>query len=162
MNNPFIRQCFEAFAQPLFGFAYRTLGDVERANDVVQESFLTLLKKGDHFTVKIAAKVFLFKTARFHMLNQGRDRWRQVLPLEETDGRTDQGTTQSDTTQAVREALSQLPEELLTPLLLKEYHGFKYAEIATMLEIPVGTVRSRLFRARTMMMKSLETMGGFP
>ena len=50
--------------------------------------------------------------------------------------------------QAVREALQQIPEDFRTPLVMKEIDGFSYEEISVILDIPMGTVRSRIFRAR--------------
>ena len=60
----------------------------------------------------------------------------------------------------VREALAQLAEEFRQPLVLKEIDGLAYEEIASILNIPIGTVRSRIFRARREMMERLERILG--
>jgi RNA polymerase sigma-70 factor (ECF subfamily) len=68
----------------------------------------------------------------------------------------DAKSKREDDVQALREALAKLPEEYRAPIVLREIEGANYERIAEILEIPVGTVRSRLHRARNALREALE------
>jgi RNA polymerase sigma-70 factor (ECF subfamily) len=143
---------------------YRTLrsvlGSAEDAQDACQETFLTAFQKLHLFGGRSAFYSWLFRIG-FNAAINCRRRRRSVASL---DALRDQSVEVSDrahpssppegplevreTQAAVRQALGELPEEFRTALVLKELEGLKYEEIAELQNCPIGTVRSRIFRAR--------------
>jgi RNA polymerase sigma-70 factor (ECF subfamily) len=105
-------------------------------------------------------------TAKNHLVAIGRKPLHYTLDVqdaEQTDPLTDlreldtpEGLAQSEEVrQAINGAINSLPEELRTAILLREIEGMSYEEIAQTMECPVGTVRSRIFRAREAIDKAI-------
>jgi len=144
----------------LFRTLRSVLGSAEDAQDACQETFLTAFQKLHLFGGRSAFYSWLFRIG-FNAAINSRRRRRSVASL---DALSDQSGDVSDpahlspppesplevqeTQAAVRQALDQLPEEFRTALVLKELEGLKYEEIAELQNCPIGTVRSRIFRAR--------------
>jgi len=81
-------------------------------------------------------------------LDQLRDAGGQIVEDPNSRGRPEHAIDQQERVQSVRDALQAIAVEFRQPLVLREMDGLSYEEIAEILEIPVGTVRSRIFRAR--------------
>lgn len=139
-----IQRSYQEDGPALYRFLFRSLQDEERSKELVQQCYLILLKKNPRLEAQ-EYKPYLFGIAKNliyeHWRKQGKTTYQPELEC------IDPGT-ENDVTYMVRQALSKIPEELRIILTLKEYHGFDYQELAKILTIPVGTVRSRLFRAR--------------
>lgn len=152
----------------IYGFALRlTQGDTDQAEDLVQETFLRAYRSWHTFERGTNAKAWLFTICRNTFLRERervgsrREYAETVLDMETRavtdahgphpekdffDGRIDD--------EVVR-AIDQLPEEFREVLVLSDLGDLRYAEIAEVLEIPVGTVKSRLFRARRVLQDAL-------
>lgn len=144
------------------------LNSREDALDAAQQGFVSAWQKLGAFRQDAAFYSWLYRIAMNAAISRKR---KQRVPTTSLDGYvdatgtnpTDQNvdadpTRQLDSTehvQLVREALAQLAEEFRQPLVLKEIDGLAYEEIATILDIPIGTVRSRIFRARREMLERL-------
>lgn len=143
---------------------YRTLrsvlGSAEDAQDVCQETFLTAFQKLHLFGGRSAFYSWLFRIG-FNAAINCRRRRRSTASLDALRDQCGDVADHShlssppesplevqETQTAVRQALNELPEEFRTALVLKELEGLKYEEIAEMQNCPIGTVRSRIFRAR--------------
>jgi RNA polymerase sigma-70 factor, ECF subfamily len=88
-------------------------------------------------------------------------RWREPFDLVEADAIAISGGQEIDRElQELRHGLEQLPDDRREILLLAHYHGRSYAEISHMLKIPVGTLRSRLTRARALLRRAVEGPNG--
>lgn len=138
---------FDAFYQEcaprLRAFLRQILGSPQAADDIVQDTFVALWKRPNGFQPgRGSLRAYLYGIAR----NRAAEWWRGQRPL---DIAVDQPSKpcQSQII-SVHDAFAQLPEDQRTLLWLREVEGQSYAELATILEIPVGTVRSRLFAAR--------------
>lgn len=158
------RERFEAEALPwmrsLYGFAVRLTRDPADASDLVQESYLRAFRTFGNFVSGTNAKAWLFRILLSVFSNDQRKRRRQrVVALEELEPHFDRVALESwrngksaaqaaDNVAALEEALSCLPEEFRTVVLLVDVEGLTYGEAAEALGCPVGTVRSRLSRAR--------------
>jgi RNA polymerase sigma-70 factor (ECF subfamily) len=153
----------ERHQRRLLGLLYHACGDAQLAEDMAQEAFARAFQKLDMFTgesqfytwlARIAMNLLFSDRRRKRLENQSH---RQGLDIAlENDGfanRSDQSSPaqqmELDETQAcVRRAIEALDEERRVVVLLRDFDGLDYQQIAETLEIPVGTVRSRLHRAR--------------
>lgn len=142
----------------LYSFVYRYLGDPEEAKDITQESFVRAYSHLDGFRGQSKFSSWLYQIA----LNLCRSKLRRqkARPMVSIDDRADENplwavaderptpadaTLEQERAVAVREALAQLPEAQRTVIILKEYNGLKFREIAEILDTPESTVKSRLY-----------------
>jgi RNA polymerase sigma-70 factor (ECF subfamily) len=133
-------------APRLQGFLRQMLGSSDAAEDVAQDTFLQLWQRPNGFhPEKGSLRAYLFGIGR----KRAADRWRQRGPDTETpsDKITDGGIP-GDTIWLIDDALLRLEPEQRGLLWLREVEGRSYVELAEILGIPLGTVRSRLFTAR--------------
>ena len=142
----------------LYNSLVRVLGSAEDARDAVQDAFVQAFVKLDTFRGSSAFYTWLyriaFNTAMSHARRQrptrSLDDQRTELGREPVDGQPapDARLDMSERATQVHRALAELSAENREVIVLREMDGCKYEEIAEILEVPVGTVRSRLFRAR--------------
>jgi RNA polymerase sigma factor (sigma-70 family) len=150
----------DAHYQALFRFAMSLTRDVERASDLVQETFCIWAAKGHQLKDRSKAKTWLFTTLHREFLTQRRKAARYSdEPLDETtaeaesspDGNADR---QMDGQRAL-ELLGALDETYRAPLALFYLQQHSYKEIAEILDVPIGTVMSRLSRGKEMLRKQM-------
>ena len=167
------RHEFESTALPLsrslYATALRLTGSADDARDVVQETFLRAYRTFDNFTTGTNTRAWLFKILRSVSANRLRHERRkpQMLRLDEVDERFAQLAQSPASGGAASEdvgpALDSLPEEFRLTVLLVDVEGLTYEEAAAAMECPVGTVRSRLARARRALYVALrQPRGGTP
>lgn len=150
----------ERYQDRLFNSVLRLVSDPEDARDVVQEAFLSAYQalrsfKGDalFFTwlYRIAVNTAIsFRRKRKAVLRlYGDDDQLTIEPADEDEtGRPGYLLEMAEREKRVHEALDRLSPEHRTVLVLKDMEGRKYEEMAEVLEVPIGTIRSRLHRAR--------------
>jgi len=141
----------------------RYVRDPSEAMDVAQEAFIKAYRAAPSFRGDSAFYTWLYRiainTAKNHLVAAGRRPTYYDLDLQDPeqyevfaklrDIDTPEGLTLSEEIrQTVNKAIQDLPEDLRTAILLREIEGMSYEEIAQTMECPVGTVRSRIFRAR--------------
>lgn len=170
------QRVFEAEAmphlQPLFGAAMRLCRNASDAEDLVQETFLKAFKAFDQFEVGTNCKAWLFRIQTNTFINKYR---RKVKEREITEGsqktaaqhflvhpQSKRPTLDPENAIADRflsdevlAALEKVPTDFRTVVLLSDIHGFAYKEVAEMVDVPVGTVMSRLFRGRRILQEHL-------
>lgn len=140
----------------------RYVQDSQDVLDLTQESFVKAYRAIGRFRGESAFYTWLYRiavnTAKNHLESRSR-RPQAVMEVEDAEqldaapGLRDLGSPErqlqrDQLRQAIDVALSALPEELRSALLLREFEGLSYEDIAQVLECPIGTVRSRIFRAR--------------
>lgn len=153
---------------PLYRFALLRCGCSDTAADIVQEIFMGLLNgRFCYDPLRGQLQHFLFGVARNLVLKWEASRRRQVvLPEPDEDGEpyleaaceADEPLgrlLENETAEQVRRALRLLPPHYRDAVLLYELHGLSYQEIATICQVDIGTVRSRLARARAALAKRL-------
>lgn len=160
----------------LYNFAFRLTLDEDDANDLVQETYLKAYRFFEYFEQGTNAKAWLFRILKNSFINDFRKKSKQPAKVdyseiegyynsEDVESDSDAGGTSSDMRQqAVRDligdevasALNSLPVDFRTVIILCDLEGFTYEEMAKVLDIPIGTVRSRLHRARNFLKEKLE------
>ncbi len=161
-------------APQLFGTALRMTRNRADAEDLVQETMLKGFRSFDSFEEGTNLRAWLFRILTNTFISSYRAK--QVRPSESEFGDVEDSYLYSHLTQAadrrkgqsaedslmeaftddeVKKALEDLPETYLLPVLLADVQDFTYQEIADMLEIPIGTVTSRLHRGRRALQKAL-------
>jgi len=137
-----------------------TLGDSDAVDDIAQDVFITVYKNLKKFRFESQFTTWLFRIT----VNKSKDHLRKknvrkiFVPIKEASRelKSDFVTEKSDISKIVMDAISQLPQKLKMPLLLKDIEGFSYQEIAETMECEIGTVKSRIFRAREGLKKILQ------
>jgi RNA polymerase sigma-70 factor (ECF subfamily) len=150
----------------LYRYAWRLLGgNADEAADMVQEACLRLVRGARPLPEPGAIRRWLFVVVRNLCLSQlRRGARRREQSLEEVAEPRAQGPDPACACAAgergrlVAEAVARLPLELREVLILREYEAMNYEAIAAMMEIPLGTVRSRLARAREALRQSLRPL----
>lgn len=160
------------YEQPIFNLVSRLVEDSSDAADVVQEVFLKVFRKVESFRGESSLKTWIYRIAVNEARNQrrwfGRHRRREIglepSPGEmqgyadwlEDPGRSPfQLTLDHETQTAIEEALKEVNSTFRAALVLREIEGLSYEEIAEILEISLGTVKSRILRGREALRKSL-------
>jgi RNA polymerase sigma-70 factor, ECF subfamily len=149
----------ERYDRAVYHLAYRTLHDVEEARDVAQEAFfkayrsLRTFKPGSKFSTWIFAITY---HACCDRLNRRKRYSSDELPERADPGPGPESQAIAlDQARRLRAAIEQLPEKYRTVITLYHLQGKQYDEIATVLGIPMGTVKTHLFRAKEQLRKLL-------
>ncbi|MCI0389895.1 MAG: sigma-70 family RNA polymerase sigma factor [Acidobacteria bacterium] len=166
-RNPEVRlKEFEAEAMPYINDLYRTassiLGNRTEAEDMIQELYLQAWKSFDRFKPGTNCRAWLHKIL-FHVISHRRRQWfgyRKDRFLEELETVEHTLTYEPPIPEELQDeeildALRKIPEKFAAVLLLADVHEFSYKEIKETLGIPMGTVMSRLSRARKMLRAQL-------
>ncbi len=131
---------------------YLTIGNVDVVDDIAQEVFITVYKNLNKFRFESQFTTWLYRIT----INKCKDYLRKVkirrifIPIDEQHNNYSYSSSpeNKDTAEVVRKAISKLPEKLKVPLMLKDIEGMSYQEIAETVDCEIGTVKSRIFRAR--------------
>ncbi len=153
-------------------FAFHLTYDDEEANDLVQETYMKAHRFIDRYIQGTNAKAWLFKILKNAYINHYRKRSKQptrvdfedVINYHDTDENLGQGYLDlreelfsNMMGDEVTNAINSLPIDFRTVVLLCDVEGFTYEEISKIIDVPIGTVRSRLFRARNMLKEKLKS-----
>jgi RNA polymerase sigma-70 factor (ECF subfamily) len=155
----------------LYNFSYHLTYNEEDANDLVQETYLKAYRFIGHYEVGTNAKAWLFKILKNAFINQYRKKSKQPTKVdyeEVVNFHNEEDDTGYSSYLDMREeifqsmmgdeitvAINSLEVPFRTVILLCDVEGFKYEEISKILDVPIGTVRSRLHRARNMLKEKL-------
>jgi RNA polymerase sigma-70 factor (ECF subfamily) len=155
----------------LFASLVPVLGCEAEALDVAQDTFVQAFRRLDSFRGQSAFYTWLFRIGRNLAISRIRAR-KPVVSMQTKDGSTmdianddaspSHAMESLESVQQLRCALDRLSEEHRTILVLREMDGLDYDAIAQAIDVPVGTVRSRLHRARLQLKHELEFLGAAP
>jgi RNA polymerase sigma-70 factor (ECF subfamily) len=162
------------FHQPIYGLVYRIVNDPSDAADTTQEVFLKVFRGIKHFHGESSLKTWIYRIALHEAANRRRWWFRHkaqemtIEPVESEGGQTclgdclvDRGESPFDSFAhgevhaAVEHALHQVPEPFQTALILRDLEEMSYEEISEVLQISLGTVKSRITRGRQALRKIL-------
>ncbi|MCK9505946.1 MAG: RNA polymerase sigma factor RpoE [Porticoccaceae bacterium] len=145
------------------GIVSRYINDFDEVNDVVQDAFIKAYRALGNFRGESQFYTWLYRiavnTAKNYLVSRSRRPPASDVDFEEaefysgSDGLKDVDSPENllfrdELEKVVDDAIQSLPEDLKTALTLREFEGLSYEDIATVMDCPVGTVRSRIFRAR--------------
>jgi RNA polymerase sigma-70 factor (ECF subfamily) len=171
-RTDFERQAL-AHVDALYGAAYRLTRNARDAEDLVQDALLRAYRFWDSFQQDSNCKAWLLRIVTNTFINeyQRRKRSREILDAataeqDATDGvlvhaaahdkqSPERALVERSVSDDVQRALDQLPEDFRTAVILCDMQGLSYKEIAEIMECPVGTVMSRLFRGRKLLAAAL-------
>lgn len=166
----------EKYQRKLGRLLSRMIRDQAEVEDVVQESFIKAYRALPNFRGDSAFYTWLYRiginTAKNYLVSMGRrPQTLKEVEIEDVENFEDGDELRSMDTpetammtreiaQTVNDTVSALPEELRTAITLREIEGLSYEEIATLMACPIGTVRSRIFRARETIAQKLRPLLG--
>ena len=154
--------------RPIYALAYRTIGREEEARDVCQETFLRAFRALPKFRREAKFSSWIYRIA----LNLCRDWARkerrapvvqapedmdliEMAAAAEPSESIEDLVARKDLTRVVEAAMALLPEEQRTAIVLKEYHGLTFQEIAELQGCPLSTVKTRLYQGLTVLRREL-------
>ncbi|MBA3314358.1 MAG: RNA polymerase sigma factor [Planctomycetota bacterium] len=134
----------------LYRYAYRLSGSAADAEDLTQQAFLTAQEKLDQLRIAENAKAWLFAIVRNAYLKTRRGpAAAAVVPLQNIAEPSQHGDGSPDLTgEELTQLLSELPEDFRAPLVLFYFEDMSYRDIAAVLDLPIGTIMSRLSRGK--------------
>ncbi len=170
-KDRFYEQEFVPHMDALYNFAFRLTTNEDDANDLLQETYLKAYRFIDSYQQGTNSKAWLFRILKNSFINEYRKKskapskvdYQEVEGFYNSEDEEFQSTTdlRSDVVQdlmgdEIANALNALDIEFRTIIILCDLEGFKYDEMSKILDIPIGTVRSRLHRARNLLKQNLK------
>lgn len=164
----------EAYEKQVYNLCYRMCGNEEDAKDLTQEAFVKVWRGLEHYQFESAFSTWLYRLTSNVCIDFLRRRKRQntvsLFVSREEDGETEleppdqeplpeEQLLQRERRQAIERAMGQLEEEFRLVLTLRVIHDMPYEQIAQITNVKVGTVKSRLARARSKLKKILVESG---
>ncbi|MCG8387524.1 MAG: sigma-70 family RNA polymerase sigma factor [Cytophagales bacterium] len=156
----------------MYNFAYRLTFDEDDSKDLVQDTYLKAYRFIESFEQGTNAKAWLFRILKNSFINDFRKKSKEPSKVDYQEVETFYNSDEIDKTittdlrvETVQEmigdeisnALNSLDVDFRTVIILCDLEGFKYDEMAKILDIPIGTVRSRLHRARNLLKERLSS-----
>ncbi len=154
----------------LYNFALRMTGDSDEADDLVQETYLKAFRFFDKFERGTNCKAWLFRIMKNTFINSYRKSskepdkidyedvenfYENIKPSSVDSAHLEKEMYDNLLDDELSNAIASLPEDFRTVIILCDIEGFTYDEIADFVDVPVGTIRSRLHRARKMLFAKL-------
>ena len=151
------------YQHKIIGLISRFVRDPMEREDIAQEAFVKAYRALPNFRGDSAFYTWLYRiavnTAKNHLVSAGRRPPAQDIDVDEAafsaqsdrmaDFNTPEASAMNDElASAIKQAITDLPESLKEAIILREIEGMSYEEIAQIMDCPIGTVRSRIFRAR--------------
>ncbi len=162
------------YQHKIIGLVGRYIRDSHEVMDVTQEAFIKAYRALPRFRGDSAFYTWLYRiainTAKNYLVSRSRRPQDTGIDLSAEELKADSAVLRHDTSpenelataqleQVIYTAIDNLPEELKIAVTLREFEGLSYEEIGVIMECPVGTVRSRIFRAREAIEKSIAAIG---
>ncbi|MFQ5650100.1 MAG: RNA polymerase sigma factor [bacterium] len=165
------KQLLESYRGAIFNLLYKMVRNKEETEDLVQEAFMKAFNALPSFNEDYAFSTWLYKIAINNCIDHMRRKKLKTYsinkPVQSKDGELDRefpDTSMSpdkhvlseERTQLIETAIDELPENYKIAIILRHTQEKSYEEIAEILNIPLGTVKARIFRAREMLKKKLK------
>lgn len=161
---------YERHADRLLRYVYKCVGDWQEAEDVVQEVFLQVHKDAGRFLPNATPSTWIFRITTFMCMKRRRDKGirrrimdsgiaRGVFQPPKPEPAAEEAAVRKETVAAIGNFTASLQEDHKAVLVLRENDGLSYRQIARSLGLHLGTVKSRLSRAREMLRGRLEAEG---
>ncbi len=164
------KQLMHKYHDPIFNLIYRIVHNREQVEDLTQETFVKAFASLKNFNEEFAFSTWLYKIATNSTIDYirkrkletfsidkpvGLDEGEYRFELPDTTFQPDKSIMQGQRTRLIEEAISSLPEKYKRVIILRHTEERDYAEIAKILNLPIGTVKAHIFRARELLNKYL-------
>lgn len=164
-------QLYARYRGPIFQYVYRRMGDPARAEELAQEVFVGLIRSRGSWRQEASFRTYLYRIAFNQCASEARrSDFKMSDPLERPDGSQvdveadgpgpDERARQQEEASLVVKALEKLDADQRDAIVLREYQGLSYEEIADVTGVAVGTVKSRIFRGKLELRQMLEPILG--
>ncbi len=159
------------YKDAVHGVIYRMVRNKQEAEDLTQEAFIKAYNSINSFNEEYAFSTWLFKIATNNCIDYFRKRKLKTQSMDQTirykddeirqeypdtERTADKELLASEKTSLIKNAIDDLPEKYKTAIILRHTEEKSYEEIAEILDLPLGTIKARIFRAREMLKKSLK------
>lgn len=172
MNHEELESCIQAYGKDIYSFCRKLTSSRQEADDLYQDTFLKLLELRDRLQIEYNPKSYLLTIAVNLWKNRKRKTaWRQRITgsevsvedesmpeLPSRDMPVEEQMISREEKDLVQQAVNRLPDAYRLPVLLFYMEELKLSEIAKILKVPEGTVKSRLYRAKKVLEKELEVL----
>ena len=158
------REAFDAVMRVhedrVFSVCLRILGDREQALDATQDTFLTVFRKAGQFQGRSAVGTWIYRIAVntcYDQLRRTQRRPSEALPdhVDPSDPSAEEAIESAAVRPEIEDALAQLSPDFRNAVILSDLEGLPLPDVAEILGVPIGTVKSRLFRGRRLLAKHL-------
>jgi RNA polymerase sigma-70 factor (ECF subfamily) len=144
----------------VFSVCLRIMGDRDHALDATQETFLTAFRKADQFQGNSALGTWIYRIAVntcYDQLRKQKRRRTDPMPeyLDPSDHSAEQAVDSAALRPEIRQALLAIPADFRSAVVLSDIEGLGLPEVAEILGVPIGTVKSRVFRGRRLLAREL-------
>ena len=156
----------DAYSRKIFNMAFQFTGSQPEAEDLTQEIFMKVYSSLVKFDTEKNFTAWLLTLAKNHLIDEyrrtkwekrNRDDFEEVLMHEPgRGGGVEEGAVEEENRKVLWQGLNRLPSEIRMAIILKELQGKKYEEVAEVLHLPLGTVKSRINRGKLMLAKILQ------
>jgi RNA polymerase sigma factor (sigma-70 family) len=169
-HEPSFAKLLERYRSPVYGLCYRMTRNAEDARDLAQEVFIKVFSLLDRYDETYAFSSWLFRIATNHCIDHLRRNRLRFLPLETQIGHSgdaieiplpdpgpqpDRVLERKEAMERLEEVIAGLPPHYRIITLLRHDQQLSYEEIATVLGLPLGTVKARIHRARNLILQAL-------
>ena len=161
-NEEAYKELMENYKKPLVNLVYSIISDYEEAEEIVQDTFVSFYIKRESFEGRSKIYTWLYRVSFNRAIDYIRKKERdKKYRLKEYRNFEMQelGNDNSINKIILADALSKLNETFRIPLLMSEYENYSYEEISKKLDLPVNTIRTRIFRARKKLLSIIKKMG---
>lgn len=159
----------DAYSKKVFNIAYQFAGSYEEAEDLTQDIFFKLYNSIDKYDFEKNFTAWLLTLARNYLIDQyrktkwekkTRDEFNEHLHPADARSSPEESVLSLESKKAVWEGFNHLSTEIRLAVILRDIQGKKYEEIAEVMELPLGTVKSRVNRGRLQLAKILKEKKG--
>lgn len=161
-NEEAYKELMENYKKPLVNLVYSIISDYEEAEEIVQDTFVSFYIKRESFEGRSKIYTWLYRVSFNRAIDYIRKKEREKkYRLKEYRNFEMQESVNDNSINKIilADALSKLNETFRIPLLMSEYENYSYEEISKKLDLPVNTIRTRIFRARKKLLSIIKKMG---
>lgn len=173
-DEPAFGEIMRRYRSPITNYIYRFLNDYEEAVDLAQETFVRVYFALERYHTEYAFSTYIYRIATNLAISEIRKRKRRKLlsltGLFQSDSEEaqdfnppdekllpDEDLIESEQSRTIAKAIATLPEKYRAPVVLRDVEGKSYEEVAAILELGLGTTKSRISRARKLLREKLQT-----
>ncbi|MEQ1606926.1 MAG: sigma-70 family RNA polymerase sigma factor [Pyrinomonadaceae bacterium] len=166
-------EIMQRYRNPLTNYLYRFLNDYEEAVDLAQETFVRVYFALDRYHTQYAFSTYIYRIATNLAISEIRRRKRRkllsltglfqgeddsVVEFQPPDGKmlADEELVEDERSQIIAKAIAALPEKYRVPVILRDVEGKSYDEVAEIMELGIGTTKSRISRGRALLKEKLQ------